>query len=103
MYHPNHPDGNYQMANRVQAFVPPTTISWEPGNESADGTVTFPGWIWRYDLTPAGPTNTTVTLSYDPSAVPDRSESTSVPAFPSGQLSHPLRRTDSSVRIVRGG
>jgi hypothetical protein len=27
MYHPNHPDGNYQMANRVQVFDPPSTIS----------------------------------------------------------------------------
>src|SRR5579872_4963704 len=64
MYHPNHPDGDYQTANRVQVFDPPRSISWEPGNEADDGTVSFPGWIWRYDLAPAGPTNTTVTLSY---------------------------------------
>jgi uncharacterized protein YndB with AHSA1/START domain len=61
MYHPGHPDGTYQMANRVQLFEPPNTISWEPGNEDSDGTVSFPGWTWRYDLTPAGPSNTTVT------------------------------------------
>jgi Polyketide cyclase / dehydrase and lipid transport len=71
MYHPGHPDGNYQMANRVQVFDPPRTISWEPGNEAADGTVSFPGWVWRYDLAPAGPSSTTVTLTYDWSAVPD--------------------------------
>jgi len=31
MYHANHSDGNYQMANRVQVFDPPHAISWEPG------------------------------------------------------------------------
>jgi len=51
MYHPGHPDGHYQMANRVQVFDPPRTISWQPGQESGDGTLRFPGWIWRYDLT----------------------------------------------------
>jgi uncharacterized protein YndB with AHSA1/START domain len=71
MYHPNHPDGNYQIANRIQVFEPPSTISWEPGYEAGDGTLHFGGWIWRYDLTPAQPANTTVTLTYDWSAVPD--------------------------------
>src|SRR5258708_35588157 len=65
MYHENHPDGTYQMANRVQVFDAPRTISWEPGQEAGDGTLRFGGWIWRYDLTPAGPSNTSVTLSYD--------------------------------------
>ncbi len=37
MYHPNHPDGNYQMANRVQVFDPPNAISWEPGYDTKDG------------------------------------------------------------------
>jgi hypothetical protein len=71
MYHPNHLDGNYQMANRVQVFDPPRTISWEPGYDAGDGTLRFGGWTWRYDLTPLGPATTTVTLSYDWSAVPD--------------------------------
>jgi uncharacterized protein YndB with AHSA1/START domain len=34
MYHPNHPDGNYQMANPVLAFEPPHVISWQPGSLS---------------------------------------------------------------------
>ncbi len=71
MYHPGRPDGNYQMANRVQVFDPPSTISWEPGNEADDSTVSFPGWIWVHDLTPGGPSKTTVTLTYDRSSVPD--------------------------------
>jgi uncharacterized protein YndB with AHSA1/START domain len=70
MYHPNHPDGNYQMANRVQVFDPPRAISWEPGYDADDGSLGFGGWFWRYDLAPAGPSATKVTLSYDWSAVP---------------------------------
>jgi len=27
MYHPNHPDGSYEMANQVLAFEPPRVIS----------------------------------------------------------------------------
>jgi uncharacterized protein YndB with AHSA1/START domain len=34
MYHHNHPDGSYQTVNRVQAFDPPSAISWEPGYEA---------------------------------------------------------------------
>jgi hypothetical protein len=45
MYHPNHPDGNYQMANWVQVFDPPRAISWEPGYDAGDGTLRFGGWI----------------------------------------------------------
>src|SRR5881275_2706477 len=71
MYHPNHPDGTYQTANRVQVFDPPSAISWETGYDAGDGTLGFGGWVWRYDLTPAGPSITTVILSYDWSAVPD--------------------------------
>jgi uncharacterized protein YndB with AHSA1/START domain len=70
MYHPNHPDGNYQMANPVLAFEPPHVISWQPGSLSqATGELEFGGWIWRYGLAEPGPGQTTVTLSYDWSAV----------------------------------
>lgn len=72
MYHPNHPNGAYQMANRVQVFDPPSAISWEPGYDDDDsGGLAFGGWFWRYDLAPAGPDKTEVTLTYDWSAVPD--------------------------------
>jgi uncharacterized protein YndB with AHSA1/START domain len=55
-YHDNHPDGNYEMANRVLAFEPPRVISWKPGYMSpATGRLEFGGWIWRYDLTQLGP------------------------------------------------
>lgn len=41
MYHPNHPYGTYQMANRVQAFDAQRTIACEPGNEASDGTISW--------------------------------------------------------------
>lgn len=89
--HPNHPDGTYQMANHVQAFDPPRTISWKPGYDVGDGALDFGGWIWRYDLTPAGPSSTTVTLSYDWSAVPDRvREQIGFPPFPPEHLGNSL-------------
>ena len=92
MFHPNHPDGAYEMANRVRAFDPPTAISWEPGQEAADGTLSFPGWIWRYDLEPAGPSATAVTLSYDWSAVPDSVRGrVPMPPFPPEHLGNSLR------------
>ncbi len=91
MYHPNHPDGHYRMANRVQLFDPPRTVSWEPGNEAGDGTLSFPGWTWRYDLTPAGSAGTMITLTYDWSAVPDSiREQIGFPPFPPEHLSNSL-------------
>ena len=91
MYHPNHPDGTYQMANKVQVFDPPSTISWEPGNEADDGILSFPGWTWRYDLSAAGPSKTTVTLTYDWSAVPDAiRQHIGFPPFPPEHLDNSL-------------
>jgi uncharacterized protein YndB with AHSA1/START domain len=81
MYHPDHPNGNYEMANRVQAFDPPHAISWAPGYDAGDGNLSFPGWIWRYDLTPLGPSETEVRLSYDWSGVPEVIRHTG-PVFP---------------------
>lgn len=91
MYHPNHPDGSYQMANRVQLFDPPRTISWEPGNEAPDGTLSVPGWVWRYDLAPEGPSKTAVTLTYDWSGVPQPiRDHIGFPPFPHGHLGNSL-------------
>ena len=43
----------------------------EPRHRAGEGTPSVGGWVWRYDLTPAGPSSTEVTLSYDWSAVPE--------------------------------
>jgi hypothetical protein len=72
MYHPGHPDGNYQTANKVFVLDPPRAIGWLTGTESGDGHLEFGGWFWRYDLAPLGPSETEVTLTYDWSAVPER-------------------------------
>src|SRR5258706_15434859 len=71
MYHPNPPDKDYKIANRVEVFDEPRAIAWQPGTESPEtGELSFGGWIWRYDLEATGPSRTTVTLTYDWSAVP---------------------------------
>jgi uncharacterized protein YndB with AHSA1/START domain len=91
MYHPSHPDGNYETANRVEVFVPPCTISWKTGYDADDGTLRFGGWKWRYDLTPAGTASTTVTLTYDWSAASESTrERIGFPPFPPGHLANSL-------------
>ena len=71
MCHPNHPDKDYKVANRVEVFDEPRAIAWQPGTELPEtGELSFGGWIWRYDLEATGPSRTTVTLTYDWSAVP---------------------------------
>jgi hypothetical protein len=70
MYHAMHPDGYYQTVSMVQVLDPPHAIGWLTGQEKDDGELEFGGWIWRYDLAPAGPSETEVTLSYDWSGVP---------------------------------
>ena len=101
MYHPNHPNGNYEMANRVQAFDPPRTIAWKPGQDAGDGTLRFGGWIWRYHLTPTGPSSTSVTLSYEWSEVPDPiREHIGFPPFPPEHLANSLAHL---ADLVTGG
>jgi uncharacterized protein YndB with AHSA1/START domain len=70
MYHENHPDKNYEMANRVEVFDPPRAIAWQPGQGDDDANLEFGGWFWRYDLEPVGPSQTEVVLTYDWSRVP---------------------------------
>ncbi|WP_246144794.1 SRPBCC family protein [Actinacidiphila oryziradicis] len=70
MYHANHPNGDYQVVNKVQVLDPPRAIGWLTGQEKGDGHLEFGGWIWRYDLAPLGPSETEVTLTYDWSVVP---------------------------------
>ena len=52
MYHDNHPDKDYEMANRVEVFDPPRAIAWQPGQArpTIGDLLEFGGWIWRYDL-----------------------------------------------------
>lgn len=100
MHHDNHPTGDYQMVNRVQVFDPPHAIAWEPGQDRAgDGTVSFGGWVWRYDLEPAGPSRTQVTLTYDWSAVPAAlREHIRFPPFAADHLDNSLRHLAELAR-----
>lgn len=93
MYHGNHPNGSYEMTNRVADFEPPRAISWQPGQDIAgDGKPQFGGWIWRYDLAPTDPSRTEVTLTYDWSAVPPSlREHITFPPFPVDHLTDSLR------------
>jgi hypothetical protein len=71
MHHGDHPDGDYQVVNKVEVLEPPRTIGWLTGYAKDDGQLEFGGWIWRYDLAPLGASETEVTLTYDWSAVPE--------------------------------
>lgn len=91
MYHANHPDGHYQMANQLQVFDPPHTISWLPGQEDEQGELRFGGWTWHYELTAAPHGETTVTLTYDWSEVPTQiREQIKFPPFGSEHLTDSL-------------
>jgi hypothetical protein len=93
MYHPNHPDGDYKMANLVVVYDEPRAIAWKPGTESSETSeLSFGGWTWRYDLEATGPARTTVTLTYDWSAVPDEiREYLHFPPFASDHLDNSLQ------------
>jgi uncharacterized protein YndB with AHSA1/START domain len=99
MYHENHPDGSYEIANRVLAFQPPRVISWKPGYVSPEtGKLEFGGWIWRYDLTRLGPDKTKVTLTYDWSAVgPIPRQHIQFPPFTADHLDDSLRHLAALV------
>ncbi|HXR68499.1 MAG TPA: ATPase, partial [Dermatophilaceae bacterium] len=101
MYHSNHPVGDYEMANRVEVFDPPRAIAWLPGQDRAgDGDLEFGGWIWRYDLAPAGPSATEVTLTYDWSSVPQATrEHIGFPPFAPAHLDNSLRHLAQLVAI----
>jgi hypothetical protein len=93
MYHDNHPEKYYEMSNRVEVLDRPHAIAWLPGQGPDDrgnlrnsDDLDFGGWIWRYDLESAGPTETRVTLTYDWSNVP--AESRAHIEFPPFALSH---------------
>jgi hypothetical protein len=93
MYHDNHPAKNYEMANKVIVFDRPHAIAWQPGRDAAgDGTLSFGGWIWRYDIRAAGSAASDVTLTYDWSAVPpELREHIQFPPFDPTHLENSLK------------
>lgn len=99
MFHENHPDKDYEIANRVEAFDAPRTIEWQPGQESSeDGTLNFGGWTWRYDLESTAASQTRVTLTYDWSAVPaEVREEIQFPPFGQDHLDNSLQHLSGLV------
>jgi uncharacterized protein YndB with AHSA1/START domain len=92
MYHENHPDKDYEMANRVEVFDPPRAIAWQPGQGPDDANLEFGGWVWRYDLKPVGPAQTEVTLTYDWSRVPPHTRvHIGFPPFDASHLDNSLK------------
>ena len=90
MFHEQHPDGSYEMGNRVQVFDPPYAIAWEPGHYPGDGSLRFSGWSWRYDLERLAD-GTRVTLTYDWSAVDQATrDRIGFPPFPPQHLDDSL-------------
>ena len=101
MYHDNHPDKHYEMANKVIALEPDRVIAWEPGSAAEDGGLEFGGWTWRYDLAPAGPDRTEVTLTYDWSNVLAQTrEHIPFPPFPVSHLENSLANL-AQLAVVR--
>jgi hypothetical protein len=92
MYHPNHPDKDYKIANLVEVFDEPRAIAWKPGTESPEtGELSFGGWTWRYDLEATG-SSTKVTLTYDWSGVgPEVREIIQFPPFAPDHLDSSLQ------------
>jgi len=91
MYHDNHPDKHYEMANKVIAIQPDRVIAWEPGSAAEDGSLEFGGWTWRYDLRADEDDRTEVTLTYDWSNVPaELREHIPFPPFPVSHLENSL-------------
>ncbi len=93
MYHENHPDKDYEIANLVEVFDEPRAIAWKPGTESPEtGELSFGDWTWRYDLEATAPSRTKVTLTYDWSAVgPEVREYLQFPPFAPDHLDKSLR------------
>lgn len=99
MFHENHPDKDYEIANRVEVFDEPRAIAWQPGQESPEtGALSFGGWIWRYDIEGTRPSRSTVTLTYDWSAVaPPVREYIQFPPFGQEHLDRSLRHLSDLV------
>ena len=80
-------------------FDEPWAIAWKPGTESPEtGELTFGDWTWRYDLEATGPSQTTVTLTYDWSAVgPEVREYIQFPPFEQEHLDNSLQHLSDLV------
>lgn len=101
MYHDQHPDKHYEMANQVTALEPGRVIAWAPGGLAEDGSVELGGWTWRYDLEPVGAEQTRVTLTYDwTNATAEIRKNIVFPPFPMSHLDNSLANL-AKLAVVR--
>lgn len=104
MFHPNHPDGNYEMHNLVLDFERDRAIAWRPGfvKDASTGELGFGGWTWRYDLVPCGAEACRVTHTYDWSAVgPEPRKHLEFPPFPVDHLANSLNHLGDMTTGLR--
>src|ERR1044072_5869197 len=88
MYHDNHPEKDYEMANRVEVIDPPRAIAWQPGQGPEQrgylmgGTeLTFGGWVCHAAREAPGPARALVTLTSAWSGVPPQMRDIESPPF----------------------
>ena len=92
IYHADHPDGRYEIANQVRELDRPRAISWQPGTEDVEERLSFGGWVWHCDLAPTAGGGTQVRLTYDWSAATARArEAIAFPPFAVDHLKNSLR------------
>jgi hypothetical protein len=105
MHHAGHPNGDYQVVNKVVVLDAPRAIGWVTGYEKDDGDLEFGGWVWQYDLAPVGPSETEVTLTYDWSAVPQfvRERGIQFPPFGPEHLPNSLHHLAELAASTTGG
>ncbi|MHA7282565.1 SRPBCC family protein [Arthrobacter sp. TMS2-4] len=60
--------GDYQTDNHVVGYDPNKLLAWK----TAPAGEVPPGWEWVWELQPAGPDSTEVSVTYDWSAVTDK-------------------------------
>ncbi|QWC84330.1 SRPBCC family protein [Nocardioidaceae bacterium] len=88
--------GAYETVNEVTAFEAGRVIAWRTGyQERGDDELTVGGWWWRYDLEPSTE-GTTVTLTYDWSAVGAEPRTyLDFPPFPAHHLPNSLHHLET--------
>jgi uncharacterized protein YndB with AHSA1/START domain len=98
MYHDEHPTKNYVTVNEVHVYEPAVAIAWRTGALDENGVAKFGGWLWRFDLAPAGASSTDVTLTYGWSAATQ--EARDIIHFPPFGQDHLRNSLDHLAEIV---
>jgi len=91
----DHMGGDYQVDNTVTGFDDNKLIAWQ----TAPADTEPPGWQWVYQLTSEGSDTTTVSLTYDWSAVTDKEllKKISFPLVPEAALEDSLAQLSAAV------